>query len=86
MYEVILTREALRTYRKTAMPLVRKLNRCFDILARNPFSHPNIKGLRGILRGRFRFRVGDWRVVYRVDDKNKQVTILVIAHRSDVYR
>ncbi|MGD0517631.1 MAG: type II toxin-antitoxin system RelE/ParE family toxin [Thermoguttaceae bacterium] len=86
MYEVILTREALRTYRKNEMPLERKLNRCFDILARNPYSHPNIKILTGILRGRFRFRVGDWRVVYRVDDKNKQVTILVIAHRSDVYR
>ncbi len=86
MFEVILTREALRNYLKAEAPLVRKLNRCFDILARYPYSHPNIKKLTGLLRGRFRYRLGDWRVVYRIDEKNKQVIILVIAHRSDVYR
>jgi mRNA interferase RelE/StbE len=86
MFEVILTREALRTYRKAETPLVRKLNRSFDILSINPYSHPNIKKLTGTLRGRFRYRVGDWRVVYRIDEKTKQVIILVIAHRSDVYQ
>ena len=86
MFEVILTREALRTYRKAEAPLARKLNRCFDIIGRNPFSYPNIKKLSGVLRGRFRYRAGDWRVVYRVDEENKQVIVLVIAHRSDVYR
>lgn len=86
MFEVILTQEAMRTYRKVDTPLVRKLNRSFDILADNPYSHPNIKKLTGTLRGRFRYRVGDWRVVYRIDEKTKQVIILVIAHRSDVYQ
>jgi len=86
MFEVILTREALRSYRKAQAHLARKLNRCFDNLSVNPFSHPNVKKLAGVLRGRFRYRAGDWRVVYRVDEKNKQVIILVIAHRSDVYR
>jgi mRNA interferase RelE/StbE len=86
MFEVILTREALQTYRKAQVPLVRKLNRCFDNLVCNPFVHPNIKKLSGVLHNRFRYRVGDWRVVYRVDEKDKQVIILVIAYRSDVYR
>lgn len=86
MFEVVLTREALRTYHKAETQLARKLNRCFDNLARNPFTHPNIKKLRGVLSGRFRYRVSDWRVVYRVEVKNKKVVILVIAHRKDVYR
>ncbi|MBU4273553.1 MAG: type II toxin-antitoxin system RelE/ParE family toxin [Planctomycetes bacterium] len=85
MYEIVFTEEALRAYRKADSPLARKLNRCFDNLAEDPRSHPNIKRLTGTLRGRFRYRVGDWRVVYRVDDKVRRITILVIAHRSGVY-
>ena len=32
-----------------------------------------------------RYRVGDWRVVYDIREEEKQVIILVIAHRSRVY-
>ncbi len=85
MYEIILTQEAERTYRKVDTPLVRKFNRCTENLSSNPYSHPNIKRLTGTLRGLFRYRIGDWRVVYRVDEENKLVVILVIAHRSGAY-
>jgi mRNA interferase RelE/StbE len=85
MYEIVLTEEALHIYRRANSPLARKLNRCFDKLRSNPYSHPNIKRLAGDLRGRFRYRIGDWRVVYRVDEQARQVTVLVIAHRNGVY-
>jgi mRNA interferase RelE/StbE len=85
MYEVVLTEEAHHVYRKAGSPLAGKLNRCFDKLRGNPYSHPNIKRLTGELRGRFRYRIGDWRVVYRVEERSRQVTVLVIAHRGSVY-
>ena len=85
MYEVLLADEALRTYRSVGSPLLKKLNRCFDNLSLNPYSHPNIKRLTGVLRGRFRYRIGDWRIVYRVNQQRMRVTILVIAHRGSVY-
>lgn len=85
MYEVALTDEALRMYRKANAPLVRKLNRCFYSLSRNPHTYPNIKRLTGTLRGRWRYRVGDWRVVYQIDEQRRRVNVLVIAHRSSVY-
>jgi mRNA interferase RelE/StbE len=34
----------------------------------------------------FRVRAGDYRVVYSVDDENRIVKVLSIAHRKDVYR
>lgn len=34
----------------------------------------------------WRLRVGDYRVVYEIDDAARRVLILVISHRSDVYR
>ena len=85
MYEVLLTKEALRTYQKVGRPLLQKLNRCIQHLSEDPRSHPNIKPLKGVLRGRLRYRVGDWRVVYQIDEPQKQVIVLVIAPRGAAY-
>jgi mRNA interferase RelE/StbE len=40
------------------------------------------------LQGRkgYRIRVGDYRVLYEVDEPSKLVHITAIGHRSDVYR
>ena len=34
----------------------------------------------------YRLRVGDYRVIYSIDDKDRLVKILDIAHRREVYR
>jgi mRNA interferase RelE/StbE len=34
----------------------------------------------------WRIRVGDYRVVYRIADEIRLVTILEVGHRSDVYK
>jgi len=34
----------------------------------------------------YRIRIGDYRVVYRIDDKQQLVEITIIAHRREVYR
>ncbi len=49
--------------------------------------NPRPSGCRK-LRGHkdlWRIRVGDWRVVYVVDDYSKVVVVVRIAHRRDVY-
>jgi mRNA interferase RelE/StbE len=33
----------------------------------------------------WRIRVGDWRIVYMIDDTTKIVRVTRIAHRSEVY-
>ncbi len=42
------------------------------------------KKLKGY-KDQWRVRVGDWRVVYIVNDATKLVSIMRIAHRRDVY-
>ena len=37
-------------------------------------------------RSELRIRIGDYRVLYSIDDMRRTVTILVIAHRREVYR
>ena len=34
----------------------------------------------------YRVRVGDYRIIYRIDDARQIVTILGVGHRRDVYR
>lgn len=34
----------------------------------------------------YRIRIGDYRIVYRIDDKGKKVYIYRIRHRREVYR
>lgn len=35
---------------------------------------------------RWRVRVGDYRIIYRIDDTTREVTVLRIAHRRQAYR
>ena len=34
----------------------------------------------------WRIRVGDWRIVYRLSDKERLVDIFAIRHRREAYR
>jgi mRNA interferase RelE/StbE len=43
------------------------------------------KPLRYSLGGHRRLRVGDYRVVYRINAEDKIITIVAIKHRKDVY-
>ena len=84
-YTVIISIDAQEFFESASGTLQKKLDRCFDILKIEPRNYPNIKALKGDLSGYYRYRVGDYRVVYEIDDTLKLVTILLIAHRSKVY-
>jgi mRNA interferase RelE/StbE len=86
IYEILLTEEAYRAYEDADPVLTKKLNRCFQYLGETPHAHPNIKRLSGSLAGCYRYRLGNWRVVYQIDEEQHQVTVLLIAHRRETYR
>ena len=85
MYEVILSPEAKELFAAADAPLARKLARYFNQLEREPHNHGNIRRLTGGLRGLYRYRVGDWRVIYRIVERENEVHVLTIAHRREVY-
>jgi mRNA interferase RelE/StbE len=85
MYRLELSGEAQRVYKATDAPLARKLAKCFARIEENPRRGNNIKYLKGPLAGFLRYRVGDFRVVYSIDEPKKLVRVVTIAHRRDVY-
>ena len=56
----------------------------YGSLASSP--HRVGKPLRLGLEGLHSARRGDYRVIYRIDDYQRLVTVVAIEHRSDVYR
>ncbi len=60
-----------------------RIDRKILTLADNP-RPAGCKKLRGH-KDQWRIRVGDWRVVYLIDDEAKLITITRVAHRREVY-
>ena len=61
----------------------RRIDRKILALADNP-RPPGCKKLRAY-SDHWRIRIGNWRVVYLINDEDKLVTITRVAHRRQVY-
>ena len=44
------------------------------------------EALVGPLKGFWRYRVGDYRILCRIEDDKLVVLVIEIGHRSDIYR
>lgn len=50
-------------------------------------SDPHIgKSLKRKLLNRFSYRVGVYRIIYKIDEKDKSVIIITAGHRSFIYQ
>ncbi len=50
----------------------------------NPYIHG--KSLQGNLKGKWRYRVGDYRLICNIDDENITILVLLIGHRREIYK
>lgn len=85
MFEVVLSPDAAAFYAAADRPLALKLARCFRRLESAPRRGNNVKRLKGEWAGYLRYRIGDWRVIFRIDALVGRVNVVVIAHRREVY-
>lgn len=51
----------------------------------NPFIWSNVKALTGELKGDFRLRVGNWRVLFTPNEKHKILHVYAILPRGKAY-
>jgi len=85
VYNVVLSTEAQKIYASADQALAKKIARCLEQLEQTPRLHPNIKPLKGELAGYYRYRVGDYRVIYLINDETSHVIVNTIAHRREAY-
>jgi mRNA interferase RelE/StbE len=85
-YEVFRSPQALRQLRhlnKTNAPLIPLVIAAITALSENPRPSRTTKLVN---RPEWRIRVGEYRILYHIDDKNRTVTIVSVAHRRDLYK
>jgi mRNA interferase RelE/StbE len=63
MYEVLVSHEDDKYYKKQNRDTKRRINKCIDNLSREPLFGPHIKKLHGELGGKYRYEVGSIRIV-----------------------
>ena len=86
MYEVYISREAEKYYKKLDKRSKERINNSISSISKGPLSGLHIKKLWGELEGKYRYAIGSLRIVYEVDTKNKVVKIKAIRSRGDVYK
>jgi mRNA interferase RelE/StbE len=85
MYRLVFTKQANRTLRKMSRKTARLIREKLDQLAQEPYArNPNLTKLQG--RPGYRLRVGDWRVIYELEDDRLVILVLKVAPRGGVYR
>ncbi len=84
MYTLRLTASAEKDLRKLPRSTLERLH--VKILALRETPRPaGVTKLSGDLDG-WRVRVGNYRIVYQIDDAAQTVTLVRVRHRRDVYR
>lgn len=83
MYRVTIARSAEKELARIDFVWAERITTYIDKLAENP-RPANCKKLKGS-KDLWRLRVGDYRVVYAIDDGIRVVAIEKIAHRKEVY-
>jgi len=82
-YRVEVKPSARKELERLSNQVIARITRRLDTLASNA-RPPGCKKLKGGDQ-EWRVRVGDYRVVYTVDDQNLLVEVTRIRHRSEVY-
>lgn len=83
-HAVFLRPAALRDLQNVPPNLRERVESAIDHLAENP-RPPGCKKLVGF-EHEWRIRVGEYRVLYVIDDTMRRVTITRVAHRREAYR
>jgi mRNA interferase RelE/StbE len=84
-YEIEWTAPALRELRKLDRQTARRVLRAVTGLASDP-RPAGVRALSGQPVGTMRLRVGDYRVVYLIEDEEIRILVVRVAHRREVYR
>ncbi|MGH7950668.1 MAG: type II toxin-antitoxin system RelE family toxin [Limisphaerales bacterium] len=83
-YTITFARSARKELENLPANIADRILEKIESLAENP-RLPNTIKLHG-QKNLWRMRVGDYRVVYSIDDFSKTVDVSIVRHRREVYR
>ncbi|KWX04637.1 hypothetical protein TH66_00140 [Carbonactinospora thermoautotrophica] len=82
-YKVEIAESAIKQLRRIDKPHLARIRAAIDQLATDP--RPNGCKLLKDKPGCWRIRVGDYRIIYTIEDDRLVVTVIKVGSRGDVY-
>lgn len=79
----LVTNRANKEVIKLPLWVQKKIDQAFDQLKENPIAGTK---LHGELVDYFKFRIGDYRIIYKFDSRESSLEIIRIEHRQGVYK
>jgi mRNA interferase RelE/StbE len=83
-YQVLIERRALKELARLSPNMTGRVRAAIDQLSALPRPH-NARKLTGS-RDEWRIRIGDYRVLYEINDRAHEIRIFAIGHRREIYR
>jgi mRNA interferase RelE/StbE len=83
-YAVVFARSARKELQNLDPQVARRILKEVEALAASPRPSGVVK-LEGTT-DLWRIRIGEWRVVYRISDRDRLVDVVAVRHRRDAYR
>jgi mRNA interferase RelE/StbE len=84
-YNIEFDRKALKDFRSIPVPVAKRIKTAIAQLAENPYPLGH-KRLQGQLRDYVRIRVGDYRIIYSVEQEALVVLVIQVGHRGEIYK
>ncbi len=85
-FQIAETKTFIKSKKKLDPKLYRKITEIvYPQLKANPFYGPNIKKLKDNLEGFYRYRLGNYRLFYLIENEQLLVVIVDFKHRQSAY-
>lgn len=83
-WRIVVRPKARRTLRRLPLPLRQRISEVIDQLASDPrpIGSKKLAGVRDL----YRVRVGEWRILYVIEDDQLIVIVVDVAPRGRAYR
>lgn len=87
MYQLVFLTSAEKEFKKLDVVAQKIIKEKLISFAQNPDNFKNnIKALQGTYKGKFRFRIANYRVILKKEDKKLLITVISVGHRKSIYR
>lgn len=85
-YELFIEHGPLKYLERLRRKDAAGIDRDLKELAKGPLKKAGVVAMKGQVKGEFRMRCGQYRVIFRKDDEARLIVVTEIGPRGDVYK
>ena len=83
LYRIVIAPRAKKEIDRLDSRMRVRIANALEVLAEDPHMG---KALKAELKGRYSYRVGDYRIIYRIEEGLLIIQVIKVMHRREAYR